>query len=251
MGAGVCAVALALSCGVFFAFIAPLNPPAQEVKLITQYYSLEEIPVSGYSKVQHQQNEDLKSQNSVEGDATTTQTDSREEQVDGDEGNAAQGVQINGFDALTGAVRYFIDHPLWLLVFPAIALVIALVIAIKKLLRRRRFEKMCALAPAAQVKAFYLFFEKRLALFGITHEGTRTPIEHAQNAAASNVVFEAGADGATYLALARDYCDATYGAAEPGEQALENCRKLYGVFYRNACQSMGRLKYAFTRFFRI
>lgn len=250
-GAGLCCLALLLSCGVYFAAIAPLNPPAHDLKLITRYYALEEIPVSGVSKIQHLQNENLLSENGVEGDDTSSETDSREEEVNGLWGDKDQGFTINGFDSPMDALRYFIDHPLWLLAIPGIAAVIALLILLKKQLRKRRYNKMCALDPPQQVAAFYFFFEKRLQRFGIEFEQTLTPIERARATAQAAVVYEAGADGASFERLARDYCNVAYGCSEPGEAALENCHKLYSVFYRNACQAVGRVKYAFTRFFFI
>lgn len=282
-GAGLCCLALLLSCGVYFAAIAPLNPPSQELKLITKLYALEEIPVSGVSKLLHQQNENLLSENGVEGDDTSSETDSRQEEVNGLFGDDSQGSTINGFDAARDALRYFVDHPLWLLAIPAAIVLVLLVIALRRWLRTRRYNKMCALDPPAQVRAFYFFFEERLKRFGIEVESTLTPLERARASAQACSVFEAGAgeigaapasdgvaDGeqgggvredaeqqaphgeqASYARLARDYCSVAYGCSEPGPAALENCRALYRVFYKNACQSIGRPKYAFTKFFLI
>ena len=122
--------------------------------------------------------------------------------------------------------------------------VIVVVIAIRRLLRRRRYNKMLALPPAASLKAFYLFFDKRLGLLGVKRNVSATPLEHANNVSASVAPLEQGAqDDANYTQLAQAYSACAFGNVSPSDEALACCKNLYAVFYKNARTYLGSTRY--------
>lgn len=262
-GAVLCVVAAGLACAVFFAGIAPLNPPTHDLKLITKYYALEEVHVSGLQEIEHKQDADKRSDETDDGDDTTNRTDDESEEAQGDQSAndevgangeqdlGSQGIAITGFDEATGAVRYFITFPYWLLALLGAALLVALTIAAKRLVRWRRFERMRALPPREAVVVFYLFFEGRLARLGVKRPETLTPLEHARQNASQYAPFEEGAEGASYYHLAQGYCACVYGAGVPDERVPQECEQLYRVFYRNACRQVGKVRYFFTKFWLV
>ncbi|MDO4501695.1 MAG: hypothetical protein Q4D06_00790 [Coriobacteriia bacterium] len=251
VGAGLCLAAAVLSLGVWFVVVAPLNPPALELKLITRYYALEEVRVSGFEQYEHKINEQLKTDREKDGDRQTNKENSNEK----DDGNAkdqgSQGFQLTGFDDPAGAVRYWVESPWWPLVVLGVILLVVLVIAAKKALRARRFKRMRALPADDQVKAFYFFFQKRFQKLGLVKEPASSPYAYACDNATAYAPFEAGAGGATYKELAHMYCDVVYGQHLPSESELQVCADLYGVFYKNVCAYVGKPKYALTLFFRL
>lgn len=262
-GAVLCLIAALCACAVFFLVIVPLNPPAQELKIITKYYALEEVHVSGLEEIEHKEDVDKKSDQTKDGQDETNRMNEEAEEIKGDHstddeaGNngdgatTSQGISITGFDQETGALRYFIEIPYWTIALIALLLVFALAVGLKEFLRRRRFKKMRSLPPQQALPAFYFFFVKRFARFGIEKPAALTLIEHASQNASLYMPFEEGVEGATYYQLADQYCRCVYGGQSPDLAAVDACERLYRAFYRNACKSMGRIRYFFTKFWII
>lgn len=261
-GAGIVGISLLAACAVFALVVFPLNPPAQELKLITKYYSLETVPVRGEQAVEHKENDELVSQNEVEGDKQTNLENDSTEEVTGDQsddssvGNEGEGVfgsqgfNISGFGEETTASDYFNELARWLFVVPLVLLVLAAVILAKVLLRRHRLKTIAALPVRERVQAFYHFFDRRLPTLGVPRDTTATPLEHAQASANTVSLLEQGAQEATFLQLAQAYCSCVYGGATPSEADASCGARLAAVFYKNARRFAGRAKYG-RLFFRL
>lgn len=263
-GAGIGVVALAVSCAIFALVIAPLNPPAQEIKLVTEYYALETVHVRGMQTVKHKENDELISNNEEESDKQTNKENDNIEEIHGDQSNDAavgqqgqddfgsSGYSITGFGESTQASDYLADQKLtFLLGVALVLLLIAASIFTKLALRARRYRKMTALPPVQQVQAFYRFFDKRFALLGIERNPASTPLEHAENSKDTAMLLEANApEGASFATLAKSYSSCTFGNAQPDDAALDCCKGLYGVFYKNVRSFLGLARYL-ARFFKL
>ena len=252
-----CAAVVALAGGIYAVAIAPLDPPHLEVKLFTRYYALEEIHVNGQRSVEYQENPDLVSSDAEDSDLNSNISDGQTEDATGNnstdddigqddsENAGTQGSTLDGFGEALGGLKYFISWPVWLLVIGVLVLVVALSIVLKRLLRKRRYERMLRLPPAQQVVAFQRFFDQRLERFGMQRPRGLTPLEYAKANTASMAPYTDGAQyPASYVLLAESVCAVTYGNAEPDEEELLNCRNLYAVFYRNCHRQAGHIAYA-------
>lgn len=262
VGAAVAGVSVLLAAAVFALVVVPLNPPAREIKLFTEYFALETVHVRGEQMVEHKEDEEQVSNVEAEDDKQTNEVNDGSEDVTGEltgggsQGSAqggdagGQGYSITGFGRGTAAVDFPDDPWTWLLVIPILLLLVAGTIACKLLLRRRRHRRMLALPARERALAYYRFFDKRLPLLGVTRARASTPLEHAGETSATVGLLERDAEGATYLDLARTYSACAYGAAVPTEDELEEGERLYRVFFRNARRLVGAPRYL-TRFFRL
>lgn len=256
------AVPLAIGCAIFFGVIAPLNPPAAELKLFTQEYALEEVHVSGDISVEHKTNKDLKSSNAEDAQDTTNKAnkDTDKKNIDAsmngaaaNAGNAKQdtGTSADGFGDPAGLLHYLFGSLWWLAPIVIVLLCIAFIIGGKLLLRKRRVNRIEALQPGKRMVAYQVFFDRRMAIIGRKRPEASTLLEYAHEHATDMAPFEANAPNqATYLQLAQEAAACSYGNAIPSEQACQVPRDLYSVFYKNLRKLVGLPKYLLL-FFRI
>lgn len=257
-----CVAALAASCIVFFFIVAPLNPPALQVKLFTEEYALEEVHVYGFQNVEHKINKDLSSSKAEESDNTTKNESDNTNDVQQDPDQKGDlnknNLQKEGTSSLDageeesmGLLRYLVDVPLWLLIPLAVIVLLAFVVGLRLVLRKRTLAKIERKEPLQRVLAYQQFFDSRLKLLGHARPQVLTPLEFAYKHQDSMAQFEDGTpSGASYLHMAQASCACAYGARQPSKEDIACCRGLYGVFYKNVRHIVGFPKYLLY-FFRM
>ena len=257
-GFAICAVAVLAGFGLFTGVIAPLQPPSMTVKLVTEHYRANELEVRGIGsnddapddQEQTDDQDDNVIQSSDAGDANALQ----------DEGAGQSPLDMlsptneNSFLGRLGAglASLSLIFPVWtpLALIVGIALFIALLIVLKKVLRKRRFDKMVARGPDVAVRDLYLFFLDRFGRFKIPQPETMTLAEYASNFSDTFSKFEQRIDEPEFAKLTEVYASRVYGGvpATKDDQAL--FEEYYRKFYKWACGYVGKLRYC-RMFFRV
>ena len=254
-------LSVGLSIGVFFLLIAPLNPPSATVKLLTKHVRLEEEHVVGTGDEMSVINEQLFSWN-VSGSVSGTGTSEGEDAEEGDNQESENG----GEDPQkTGGSSFNIDNselemgsatrivaPNWLPVVIRIVLLllVVLVIAVRKMMRKRRCERIRALPNRERVEQFYRMFVSAFGKMKIGVPQCQTLREYVGGAVGEIGRFEGVVDKPVFEDLTQTYSDVMYGAKEPSDGELKSYDDYYRTFYRNARRFVGPVKYI-RLFFRI
>lgn len=263
VAAGYAALLLGAAGLVFALVVAPLNPPAKELKLFTVYLNYEQVEVTGVGYAVETEDPDNTTSKVNDQIDTTAQEQflkgeqEREEQQDDSLGSASQDVEGTGEESTEGpgllkaALNYLIDH-LWLLPLLALLLLalLAAPFALKKLLRARRFQAMCAEPPSLAVQDLFLFFVKRFRLLGVRQQPGLTLGEFAAASEGALAEFSANERNVTFGRLVAIYAACVYGGREPSPEELEDFKAFYGGFYKAFAKASGRFKYM-LRFFRV
>ena len=258
-----CALALAgvavlAGVGLFAGVIAPLGPGNITVKLVTEHYRADELEVRGIGSNDDTLDED-------------EQTDeSNDEVVESSEPDEAapledEGAGENPFDMLSaadddsllgrigsGLASFSLLVPEWgpWALLAVLAALVAASIFLKKLLRRRRFERAWGKGGGEAMRELYLFFLDRFRRFKIPQPGTLTLTEYAAGFSETFRAFEQGAAAPEFARLTDVYVGHVYGDAPVSEADLALFKDYYERFYKRACGYVGRLRYC-RMFFRV
>ena len=261
MSVGLTSLAALLAAGVFFAIIAPLNPPAHELKLITEYYSLEEVHVSGILAFLHQRNDDYTSANQDNQTRNSNQTGDDAQNADGTSDAQTDGADPQqgegSYDALTigdplSIVRYFQEH-WWVGVIVLVTLLLtwALVVLARRLARRRRLRRWQALGPRGEYLGVFDHICSTLEQAGILTRGSKTPLELATSSAEQIRNLEskqsAGDSLPGFAHLAESFARISYGNYDPTADELSAVESYSELLPRRLARTIGRFKY--TRHF--
>ena len=243
--AGFALVALACACAISLLVLQPLELPRNEVKLLTEYKSVEEIEVVGTgaalptlgSEQSNNSNGQLDEGNLEDVTTGTTTPKTLGEMLglsDGTSGDSGHALSL--LDA---------DYRIVVAVL-LVVLAVAGSIAGKRLLRRRAFGRMVAGGGASAAQNLYRFFVDRLARVGLSCPVGLSLCEFAQNYNASFSQFETGVgEGKSMFSVLTDiYSRAVYGAGEISERELVAFTGYYRAFYRRMRKFAGPLRYA-------
>lgn len=263
-GFGVAAVAAAacalVASAVFFGIIAPLNPPAKQIKLVTEYRALETLPVQGTSSTFLTPNMDLTSDNTNSAERTTDDLRQSEDgrpmpakpkgdaSVEEEENSGGfMGVDLNSitraFDFQTNQ-RQAWGLLLFLLLIP---LAIAAYFVGRRLWRKRRVGRIRQLDETSQVRELYLFLVEHLARVGFAIPPGSTPLEFARNNAQSLERFDVEGQG-SFEDLTRDYAKVVYGGQKADAAAADRAAKYYLGFWKAARKQLGNMRYLLKSF---
>lgn len=266
VAAAVAAVAVGLGCGIWFGLIAPLNPPAAEVKLLTEYRALETLRVKGVADIYQVPNLDMTSDQTNDGERSTddikespegrpypaTGNPMEEEQTDAPDagaGSNSEGINLNVPDDLFDFLTYEQKVLIGVLAALAVAGGIVAYFVGRRARRRRRLERIRALAPSQQVEAIYTFLMGRFARLGYRMAPGQTIADYAQANAATFEPFDAAA-GVSFGDVTRDYAEAVYGTVALGQDAADRAGAYYSSFWRACRVKLGSVRY-FLKSFRL
>ena len=231
--------AAAVGCAVWFCIIAPLNPPAQELILITEYRAQPEVNVAATDTIL-QLLDDGTSENLTDEELTTNNAEDNENKDD------------SGSDMVQGAAEavsslttkmYEVLASYWMFILAGIVALIALVIGTRLLLRRRRLAAIRALPPRWQVEAFGQFFIARFAKMGVHKIPTDTPREHLEHARGQIARFDDAVPGESFFNVMDIYERAVFGSCKPSAAELSQVLDYYQLFYKRAVHFVGRIRY--------
>ena len=245
-------VALGAACLVFFLVIAPLNPPARELKLITERYALEEVHVSGLTDILHTPDKNQDSRNRDDETKKTNQTDGSTDDAqgqgspepNGDDQSLGGGMSALG-DVLSRALKYLQDNWIAVVLVFLLVLVVAYVLCVllRRWLRKRALGRLGALGPAGEAAGIYRYVCRGYELCGVYSRGSATPSELAANNQAATTAFENGAMPVDFRELTCTFERVVYGGQVPQEAELEQLRGYYRGFPACALRHAGRFKY--------
>lgn len=251
---GIAAASVGVGLAVWFGVIAPLNPGALEVKLITEHQALETVEVRGTANVVQVPNLNMTSDQLIDDERTTddikesakgrpTPATGAPQEVDpAGEAGAFSGIDLDVADDLFDMRGPELSVPVLVVIALAlIALLVAYFVG-RRVLRAKRLERWEALGTAERVQAAYLFLVGRLGRMGIAVAPGQTQGEFARANANTLLLFEE-ASGVPFAALAQCYEASVYGRQEPSGEQWECFKSFYGSFWRACRQKLGTGKY--------
>ena len=249
----VSALAFALAAGAFFAIIAPLHPPARELKLITEYYALEEVHVSGLTDIIHMMNENLDSKNVEDDQSKSSELGDQSENAQGKSAPSPNGVLENLGSGMMNAlgelamsvINYLAKNWLFVLivVLLAVALLLAAIIALRRWQRRRKLERLTEQGAYAETVGIYRYVCNGYEAGGVCQRGHMTPAELAENVRIDTDRFEQGTMPLDFATLTDTFSRAAYGDTPPSEVQREQLREYYRAFPAHMLRFAGKLKY--------
>ncbi len=257
-------VAVGAACGVFYGIVEPLQPPARDLTLVTEYRALEELPRRGVSQELAVTDPDLTSV--VVGDRIDylepDEAQDDVEEADEEEGSAEE--QRSSLQVFASAIGYNLDsiqqlfaavtHESvwwgWVIVALVATAAVAAPFCAKLLLRRRFYRRALALPPRAYVRRVYGRVVRDLARMGMPRAASATPYEYAVLRAPELAGFAANDARAGFALLTHVYVKASYGCEPLTEGELVAVDAFWRAFFANCRARLGRGKYL-RLFFRL
>lgn len=259
LGAVVAVVGVA--CLLWFAVIAPLNPGALDIKLITEHRALETVQVKGTSAEYLTPNMEL----------TSDQTNDSERTVDdlkeSDDGKEMPAKMVDDGSAQTKASGSFMGIDIssiqqafdfkadtqtalrnWLLLILIPLVIIVGFFVGRRILRNKRLARIQEQDAGNQVRELYRFATDKLARVGYAIPAGATVLEFARNNEQGLAVFESTAD-TNFLRMSEVYAGVVYGGREDvSEEELKPFVEFYKGFWKAARKRLGAVKYFFKSF---
>lgn len=252
-------VAVGLGSAVWFGIIAPLDPGAVQIKLITEIRALETVPVQGSSDEFLTPRMDLTSDKTNNDERTTDDLkqseDGRPEPArpkdettkEDEQSGSLMGVDL---DSIVESFDFESNAPqAWLIlgVLMLIPLSIAAYFIGRRLYRNHRLKKMQKLEPVEQVQALYGFLMSKLAKVGFALPAGSTVLEFARNNVGTMERMDAET-GVDFWAITDVYADVTYGKRQPTSDQLQLFHQYYKGFWKAARKQLGAMRYFFKSF---
>ena len=236
-----CLLVGAIGTGIFYGIVRPLNPPSQDVKILTKYLSLEVMEKMGIANVrtihdmQKEASNQTKEKTTVD-KASDLKDDSQEEAQDGQDQNA----EANRRQEQEEWIKYSREVLPWLIPL-LIAAVIAAVIIIKILLRKKQYNAFMALEKGTRIPAMYKYFLRSLTFADVKKSPEETPFEFAKRA--EPYLRDFAVDGVGISELTESFVTAKYGVRELSEKDEKNYETFYRALHVNLRKRMGNFRY--------
>ncbi len=255
VAAGAALLTAVLACGVWFVAIAPLNPGAFEIKLITVHKSLENKSVHGTSEEYQLPNTDL---TATETNELARSTDDLQiDQANGTpQGANAEASEVEtatssgqslGVDLDSLRDNFDVKNLIYELKLAAlVAAVLLAVLAVAYFLgrrawRRRRLARAMNAGPRAAVLTLFPYLLGLLAKLGFGLAPGRTLTEHAR--LNSETLAHYTVDGVSFAAITAAYERAAYSEEPVPEEDAEQLAAFYLNFWRATRQHLGTRRY--------
>ena len=260
------AVAVGLGCGIWFGVIAPLEPPAAQIKLITEHRALETLRVKGVADIYQVPNVDMTSDQTNDEERTTddikespdgrqmpatgktmSENDPEDAERQTSASSSAASINLDVPDDLFDFLNY--EQVRWALLIAALLLVASIVgyFVGRRVRRRRRLERIAQLPPSEQVAQLFPFFMRKFERLGVRVAPGQTLGDFAVANAATMERFDTEA-GVPFSALANDYVAVAYGKQSLGEDASQRYASYYGAFWKACRAKLGNIRYLFKSF---
>lgn len=265
-------VSAAAALCVWFGIIAPLNPGAFHITLVTDYKSMPIIELKGTGDFEPTMNTDYKTKNLADGKRYTTDDIKRgedgkeipakslsESQLKQIQGSSGSGQSSGSHDIPDEeeqedpeyeAIAYSVVLPFIIIAIVVAALVVAGIVLFFVLRRRRRDERlirMLAQEPSRQVSSIYLFLLSKLKMLGydVPYGQTLTSFAKGRERSMDSLTLDTGVP---FVALTDTYVRCAYGAHEPTEDEIVPFVAYYRGFWKAARSRLGNFKYFFKSF---
>jgi hypothetical protein len=243
-------LSVALAGGIFFGVVRPLNPPTQELKLVTLLKSMEPLETLGVASTRIVLDPELASQQEPEDRETGDEAD-QEQQSDSPQGETdlpdqslTESVRENLTSTLQqtwSAVRYDEHSFQWLWLLLLIPLAVALAYLWRYQSRRRWRSRVQALSREDAVVNYYRFFLKRLGRFGLKRSPNVTLQEYAAANAFQLQPFEG--EDCTFAQLTDTYEGVLYGRRQVTDREYAAYEAFFDRFYPALRRELGGVGY--------
>ncbi len=261
MAAGTALLAIGVAALVWVCVIAPLNPSALNIKLITEHRAKETVEQKGTST------EYLTPDTSMTSDQTTDASRTTDDLVRTDDGEPEPARPLSntsvseetesagsflGIDVETLEEAFdFEGNPYLEEIARALALLLLVLVPLyfigRRWWRRRRLAKILARPPTEQVFALFMFLTDRLARVGVEIPAGATVLEFALNNQNTLLYFNEAASTkeapVSFLALTQTYVACAYGKAEATEEEAAAFAAYYRGFWKAARKQLGNGRY--------
>lgn len=240
---------LLLAGGVFFGIVRPLNPPTQDLKLITVLKSMRQLETLGISSTRIVLDPNLSS--IEEPDEEETGSEDNEEESDSPEGEndvPQQSLTETMRENFTStvqqtwmAVRYDRHNFQWLWLLLLIPVVIAAAYFWRFERRKRWRKRVRALSRENAVVNYYRFFLKRLGRLGLKRPANTTLREYAEINEAQLQPFEG--ETCRFAELTDIYESVLYGRHRVTDREYAAYEAFFDGFYSGLKKELGPVRY--------
>ena len=246
-----CILIMAISAGIFYGIVKPMDPPERELKLITKYKALEIMEKVGIADTHIIDDSDELTDNINEDEKDSRNKGDKEDKSKGEkEKQKDENLKDNknnptnlddSMNKLLYAIKYMASVVTPLLLIPFLLLIILAAILMKLWLRRRWLNKVKAMPLKQQIIEMYHFYIKKFRRLKIRKAPGETPFEFSDRAEMYLSNFRT--EEASFSLLTEIFVKAKYG----DEQVVEDDQKRYlnfhKMFYKNCRKHLGNFKY--------
>lgn len=257
ISAAVCLVILLVAGGVFYGIVKPLDPPAKELKLITNYKALEVLEKTGIADIHTIFDSDELTDNTDDEEKDSNDTGEESDDSEGDnearENDARKNRNVPSAldpskNPLLYAIRYKYNIRPWMVFIPLLLLLVIAAVLLKLYMRKRWLKKTLMKPVNQQITDMYHYYLKRFGRMGIKRRIGETPYEFAENNRNSIQIFRT--DASDFGTLTDIFVRAKYGVEEIPEEDHKRYLDFHKMFYKCCMKHLGRFKYILN-FFRL
>lgn len=245
---------LLLAGGVFFGVVRPLDPPTQDLKLITVLKSMRQLETLGVSSTRIVLDPDMESIEEPEDEETGKEENEEEsESPAGESDIPQQSLTETVRENITStvqqtwmAVRYDSHDFQWLWLLLLIPAAVAAAYFWRFERRKRWRKRVQALSRENAVVNYYRFFLKRLGRLGLKRSANTTLREYAEINAVQLQPFEG--ERCRFADLTNTYESVLYGCHRVTDQEYAAYEAFFDGFYPGLKKELGPVRYWFKAF---
>lgn len=234
-------VIVMLATGAFYGIVKPLDPPTQDLKLITKLMQFDILELLGVASTQ-----EVRDPNQDEDDDKDDEEPPEEEEEEKDEEDENENEEDETkesdekIDASTMSYEQRKYTVYW--VTALILFALAAPFVVKYYLRARRKRRLNGLDASNQAAFVYDFFLTRFRRLGIGKTDDQTILEYAeqQEGVLENFTAE---DGTTFEEISDIYNHYLYSKVPVTPEEANKFLSMYKSFYKNARAFVGPWKY--------
>lgn len=235
-------VLVLLSSGAYFGIVKPLDPPTQDLKLVSKLMQFDVLKLLGVASTQEIKDPNQNEDQDKDDDKPQDQEQQPEEEQQ-DKQNRQQNQTRQSDEKIdASAVSYQQKNYTAVWVTVLILLVLATPFAVKYVLRVRRKRRLRGLDASNQAAYVYDFFLTRLKRLGAGKSNDQTVLEYAEQQEAVLEQFTAK-DGTTFEEISEVYSRYLYSGAPVTDEEAASFLAMYASFYPNARAFVGHWKY--------
>lgn len=232
-------VVIMLATGVFYGIVKPLDPPTQDLKLITRLMQFDILELLGVASTQEVRDPNQDNDEQDDDDPP----DEEEEEKDEDEKDNEEDETKESDEKIDASTMSYKDrdHTVYW-VTALIVLALAAPFVVKYALRARRRRRLSGLDASNQAAFVYDFFLDRLKRLGIGKSDDQTVLEYAELQEGVLENFTA-ADGTTFSDISEIFSHFLYSKVPVTEDEAKRFLAMYDSFYKNARAFTGPWRY--------
>ncbi len=251
------AACVGIGCGLYYAVVQPLNLSTLTIKPFQETYAqptIEYMGVSGYTLI----DSDKDTNNTNEQQLNTNQNQEHKDNKNGTVGEAyasinkvLENLDPDNWNAAFDPVMFkkVALTALWVLL--AVAVVMFVIVKLRRRQRERRLARIAALSAPAQLSWLYEWLLERFRRLKIPRAQSLTPLEFALGSRRVLQSFDDTDHDIDFVRVTDIYQRACFGAEPVSDDELDEVKAYYRAFFGNAYRYSGKLRWALWRFWRV